>query len=67
MIPDPEEEVITEDGPDRAYKPCRCAGCGLVALCEPFCDFYTLAFRPDDRRLYCEACLMSEAQKDGAI
>lgn len=49
---------ITHDGPDRCWKICKCAGCGMEAVCTPSLDFYTL---PDDptKLLYCERCIMT--------
>ena len=48
---------ITHGGSDARYKLCRCSVCGLEAVCEPLCDFYT---RPDDPTgpLFCEVCIL---------
>ncbi len=68
MSPDSGEEVVTMDE-GLAYNDrlCRCNRCGFVARCTLWQDFYTLAFRPSDKHLYCESCLFAEARKDGAI
>lgn len=58
-----EDEIIltrASDG-DRAYRLCRCAGCGVVSLCTPDNDFYNdLPGRPPDL-LFCEPCTLRPA------
>lgn len=62
-----EEVVAQDEGLNWANKLCRCNGCGKVDRCTLWNDFYTLAFRPTDKHLYCESCLFAEARKDGAL
>lgn len=50
---DSTEEVITEDGPDRRRRLCRCSECEVVKRCTPTSDFYTVDGRSG---LLCESC-----------
>lgn len=54
---EPLVRPITHGGTDARYKLCRCSVCGLEAICEPMCDFYT---RPGDPSgpLFCEVCIL---------
>lgn len=67
-MPDLTEEIISMDeGLNWADKLCRCNACGKIERCTIWSDFYLLAFRPEDKHLYCEVCLLKEAKKDGVL
>ncbi len=48
-------------GVSRQFKFCKCAGCGVVARCEPRFDFYTPCVAGEhvlDGPLQCEKCAL---------
>ena len=54
---EPLVRTITHGGTDARYKLCRCSVCGLEAICEPMCDFYTRTGDPSGP-LFCEVCIL---------
>lgn len=56
MIGSTRENPITEVGPERKYRFCKCWQCGLVARCTPAFDFYGGDCGP----LTCETCMRAD-------
>lgn len=49
-----ENTPITHGGSDRGYKQCKCYRCGIVEVCTPARDFYTIDSATGP--LWCETC-----------
>ena len=58
-------DVITTGDKDRCFRKCKCAKCGVVEVCTPTNDFYTIP-KNRDSLIYCEACMYKIAQESEA-
>lgn len=47
-------DLITHEGSDRGGKKCLCSRCGLIAVCRPEFDFYSVDV---SGALVCSRCL----------